>query len=161
MTDAASSRSRSSSAARRFKERRSFPEPTDANLAKRREALRVADELYRQKPDWLVFFREMFGVEGAIAKLFPTPEERAAFDASQEHAEIHRKMAELRAQSVLRLDIEDREPTRVITVRLPKSIHEALRAEAHARQTSMNKLCIAKLIHIFDEPAEGEKEPEQ
>jgi hypothetical protein len=155
MTDAASSRSRSSSASRRVKERRSFPESTDSRLARRREALRVADELYRQKPDWLVFFREVFGVEGVIAKLFPTPDDRAVFDASEEHAEIHRKMAELRAQSVLRLDMEDREPTRVITVRLPKSIHEALRAEAHARQTSMNKLCIAKLIHIFDEPEEG------
>jgi hypothetical protein len=127
-------------------------------LEKRRAALRVADELFHQKPEWLVFFREMFGVEGVIAKLFPTPDERAAFEESPEHAEIHRRLAELRAQSVLRLDLEDREPTRVITVRLPKSVHEALRAEAHARQTSMNKLCIAKLIHIFEEPTEREAE---
>ena len=50
------------------------------------------------------------------------------------------------------------EPTRVITVRLPKSLHEALRAEAHTRQTSMNQLCISKLLQIIEQqfvPAEA------
>ncbi|RIK80507.1 MAG: hypothetical protein DCC67_09290, partial [Planctomycetota bacterium] len=43
------------------------------------------------------------------------------------------------------------EPTRVITVRLPKSMHEALRHEAHDLRTSMNKLCISKLLQVIDE----------
>jgi predicted HicB family RNase H-like nuclease len=43
------------------------------------------------------------------------------------------------------------EPTRVITVRLPKCLHEALRAEAHEHRTSMNKLCISKLLQFIDE----------
>ena len=38
------------------------------------------------------------------------------------------------------------EDTRVITVRLPRSMHEALRAEAYTEHTSMNKLCISKLL---------------
>jgi hypothetical protein len=38
----------------------------------------------------------------------------------------------------------------VITVRLPKSLHESLRAEAHDRHTSMNKLCISKLLQVVD-----------
>ena len=42
------------------------------------------------------------------------------------------------------------EPTKVITVRMPKSLHEALRAEAHEHQTSMNKLCISKLLQFID-----------
>jgi predicted HicB family RNase H-like nuclease len=45
----------------------------------------------------------------------------------------------------------------VITVRLPKSLHESLRAEAHDRRTSMNKLCISKLLQVIDDelvPAE-------
>jgi hypothetical protein len=42
------------------------------------------------------------------------------------------------------------EPTRVITVRLPKSLHESLRAEAHEKRTSMNKLCISKLLQFID-----------
>ena len=43
------------------------------------------------------------------------------------------------------------EPTRVITVRLPKSLHESLRTEAHEKRTSMNKLCISKLLQMVDE----------
>ena len=42
------------------------------------------------------------------------------------------------------------EPTRVITVRLPKSLHESLRYEAHERKTSMNQLCISKLLQVID-----------
>ena len=37
------------------------------------------------------------------------------------------------------------------------SAHESLRAEAHDRRTSMNKLCISKLLQVIDEelvPAE-------
>lgn len=46
---------------------------------------------------------------------------------------------------------KNEEPTRVITVRLPRSLHEALRAEAHIHQTSMNKLCISKLLQLIDD----------
>jgi len=37
------------------------------------------------------------------------------------------------------------EPTRVITVRMPKSMHEKLKREAHSRQTSLNQLCVSSL----------------
>ena len=45
----------------------------------------------------------------------------------------------------------ENEPTRVITVRLPKSMHEYLRTEAHDLHTSMNKLCISKLLQVIGE----------
>ena len=34
---------------------------------------------------------------------------------------------------------------RVITIRLPESLHTKLAAEAHEKYTSMNQLCVAKL----------------
>ena len=49
-----------------------------------------------------------------------------------------------------RWDRQDFEPTHTITVRLPKSVHEALRDEAHEKRTSMNKLCVSKLIQAID-----------
>ena len=55
-------------------------------------------------------------------------------------------VAKLRERSGTQSD--NREPTRVITVRMPKSLHESLRAEAHDRKTSMNKLCISKLLQV-------------
>ena len=42
------------------------------------------------------------------------------------------------------------EPTSVITVRLPKSVHDTLKTEAHEHRTSMNKLCISKLLQFID-----------
>jgi hypothetical protein len=38
----------------------------------------------------------------------------------------------------------------VITVRLPKSLHEFLQVEAHEKCTSMNQLCISKLVQWLD-----------
>lgn len=42
-------------------------------------------------------------------------------------------------------EIESQEPIRVITVRLPKSLKEALTKEAHRREISLNKLAVEQL----------------
>jgi predicted HicB family RNase H-like nuclease len=50
------------------------------------------------------------------------------------------------------------EGDQVITIRLPKSMHAALKDEAHGFKTSMNKLCISKLLRIIDQelvPTDG------
>jgi predicted HicB family RNase H-like nuclease len=111
-------------------------------------AQRVAAEMFQQQPDWITFFREVLGVDGVIRKLFANPEELAEFEKSEEYAEIQQMLARLRERSGANAD--GREPTRVITVRLPKSLHESLRVEAHDRKTSMNQLCISKLLQVID-----------
>jgi predicted HicB family RNase H-like nuclease len=73
----------------------------------------------------------------------------ANFEMSSEYAEIQQMLAKLREKSAD--EAEGREPTRVITVRMPKSLHESLRQEAHSRRTSMNKLCISKLLQVISE----------
>jgi len=55
-------------------------------------------------------------------------------------------LARLRERSALSTN---KEPTRVITVRLPKTLHESLLAQAHDRRTSMNQLCISKLLQVL------------
>lgn len=115
------------------------------------EVLRVAGEMFRQSPDWVTFLREVLGVGGAARKLFPSPEELAWFEQTEEYAEIQQMLAQLRTQIVPTTSGDDKEPTRVITVRLPKTLHELLRKEAHERSTSMNKLCISKLLQMIDE----------
>jgi predicted HicB family RNase H-like nuclease len=110
---------------------------------------RVAYELFRQNPDWVTFFREILGVEGVVRQVFQTNDDLAAFEHTSEYAEIQVMVAKLRERAGEPVD--SREPTRVITVRLPASLHESLRTEAHERKTSMNKLCISKLLQIVDE----------
>jgi predicted HicB family RNase H-like nuclease len=120
---------------------------------RRVEAHRVAESLYRQAPDWVIFFREILGIGGVVRRLFPGRDDLADFERTEEYAEIQLMLARLRQRSAP--NQEKPEPTRVITVRMPQSLHEALQAEAHAHQTSMNKLCISKLLQVIDEQLAG------
>lgn len=118
---------------------------------KEQEVYRIAHELFSQSPDWVTFFREVLGLDGVIKQAYPSAEAMADFERTNEYNEIQQMLAKLRERSVATPVSEDLEPTRVITVRLPKSLHEALRHEAHERRTSMNKLCISKLLQVVDE----------
>jgi hypothetical protein len=119
------------------------------NQEKYQVVLEVAENLYRQNPDWVTFFREVLGVEGVVRKSFPTFDELTAFEKSPQFDKIQKLVVRLREKRS-NVDVET-EPTRVITVRLPKSMHEYLRTEAHDLRTSMNKLCISKLLQVIGE----------
>jgi predicted HicB family RNase H-like nuclease len=122
---------------------------------KYQQILTTAKRLYEQEPDWVTFFREVLGVDGMVRGSFASLEELAAFERSQEFEQIQKWLVKLREQRNA-TDTES-EPTRVITVRLPKSMHEYLRTEAHDLRTSMNKLCISKLLQVIEQdliPAE-------
>ncbi len=119
-----------------------------AHEDRKHTAQRIANEMFHQQPDWITFFREVLGVDGLLRKLFNSPEELAAFEKTAEYAEIQLMLARLRERTGAAAD--GKEPTRVITVRLPKSLHEALKTEAHDRKTSMNQLCISKLLQVID-----------
>ncbi len=128
-----------------------LPQSEDRKVA----AQRIAAEKFQGQPDWVVFFREIFGVDGILRKLFPSTEDMQGFEKSAEYAEIQNMLSKLREKSTN--PTEDKEPTRVITVRLPKSLHEFLKQEAHDRHTSINQLCIAKLLRVIS----GEEEAEE
>lgn len=113
------------------------------------KVLQVARELFQGKPDWVTFFRETLGVNGAARSVFPRQQEYVAFEKSREYAEIQNMVLALRNRKIP--GSGGNEPTRVITVRLPESLHEALKAEASDHNTSMNKLCISKLLQVLVE----------
>lgn len=112
------------------------------------EVLEAASTIYAASPDWATYFRQVMGVGGVIRTAFPIPQELEAFEKSDQYQEIQEMLAKLREKTGV--EIPDQEPTKVITVRLPKCLHESLRSEAHERKTSMNKLCISKLLQIID-----------
>lgn len=115
---------------------------------KQMEVKRTAEHLYAQGPDWVTFYRETFGLRGIVRHSFPTRETLTAFKQTEAYDEILQLLTKLREQGPTAAD--DDEPTRVITVRLPKSMHETLRREAYEHETSMNKLCISKLLQFID-----------
>jgi predicted HicB family RNase H-like nuclease len=114
-----------------------------------REVLQVADNLYRQDPDWVTFFREVLGIDGIVRRKFPSFEDLTKFEQTEEFDRIQKMLVKLREKR--NASDPETEPTRVITVRLPKSMHEYLRTEAHDLRTSMNKLCISKLLQVINE----------
>lgn len=110
--------------------------------------MRRATEMFQQSSDWTAFFREILGIDGIIRTTFTVPEQLSAFEQTSEYGQIQQMLAKLREKKDdPAVEIE---PTRVITVRLPKSLHEVLKEEAHLRHTSMNKLCISKLLQMID-----------
>ncbi|MCH2370627.1 MAG: toxin-antitoxin system HicB family antitoxin [Pirellulales bacterium] len=123
--------------------------PSKIRLDQRREAVTQALHLSRAARDWEVFFKQVMGVDGLIYKLFPTAELRRQFETTAEYVEIQHILAEMRSRPQKR-NLPDREKTKMITVRLPESLHAALIQEADELNTSMNKLCISKLLQIID-----------
>jgi len=114
----------------------------------REQVYQAAYRLFSQAPDWVTFFRKILGLNGLVRRTYATPERLAEFERSKTHADILEMLTRLRERGVGKDDSQ--EPTRVITVRLPKSLHEALRLEADERHTSMNKLCISKLLQFIE-----------
>ena len=114
--------------------------------------VQVAKQLYQSNPDWVTFFREVLGVEGAARTVFPDQNDYIAFEKSEHYIEVQQMVANLRQRKIP--GGGHNESTRVITVRLPESLHEALKQEAEDHHTSMNKLCISKLLQALIEESE-------
>lgn len=116
---------------------------------KHAEIQQIAQDLFAKSPDWVTFYREMFGLNGIVRHTFPTRELLNDFEQSDAYRDIQHMLTRLREKGPQDINLKE-EPTRVITVRIPKSLHEALRVEAHDHRTSMNKLCISKLLQFVD-----------
>ncbi len=126
----------------------------DGFEAKCQKVLQVARELHARRPDWVTFFRETLGVSGAARSVFPEQKDYTVFEQSAEFTEIQNLVASLRTKKPAS---GKNEATKVITVRLPESLHESLKAEAADHNTSMNKLCITKLLMaLIDEQEQAQ-----
>lgn len=113
---------------------------------KEQEVYQAAERLYRKELDWASFYRETMGANGLIRSAFPDVESQAAFQQTYEYSAIQLMLVKLRE----RADMPPQEATRVITIRLPQSLHEGLQVEAESLGTSVNKLCISKLVQIIN-----------
>jgi len=107
-----------------------------------------ADQLFAAGVAWTTFFKELLGPEGLVRRLFPTPEELSRFEQTATHRKVQEMLASLRRVQEGRA--ARTEALSVITLRIPKSLHDALAEEAHALKTSINRLCISKLAQLID-----------
>lgn len=112
------------------------------------EALRLAIEAFPKSSSWVDFFRDVLGVDGVARRLFTSAEQMHLWEASPEFSQVLEMMTALRAQETSKC--ESAEPQRMITVRIPMSLHESLKKESEDHHTSINKLCISKLLVGID-----------
>ncbi len=101
---------------------------------------------YEQQPPWETFFAEILGEGGVARQEFGEWADFTQFTATEQYQEIQRMIADLRQGS--RKNTGDQA---VVTVRLPKAVHEFLREEAHQRRISLNLLCVTKLLQAIQE----------
>lgn len=115
---------------------------------RRRQVVDTATELFGVAPTWVSFFREIMGTKGVIEQLFTDKEERVAFETSAENSQILEMLTALRSR-----DLPENDPSesqRMITVRIPTSLHEWICEEANRLEVSVNKLCISRLTQRLD-----------
>lgn len=119
------------------------------------QVLQLAEEAFAKTGSWVVFFREVLGTHGVVSRLFPSSSERREFTQSEHYATLQEMLAAIRSQDQSKSDAA--EPERMITIRIPRSLHEALQEEAKECNLSINKLAISKLL----QPANPRFVPEQ
>ena len=131
------------------------PDPNDTYEGRCKQALLLAEEAFAKTGSWVMFFREILGVGGVVKQLFSEDEDFKKFVEGTEFATLHEMLAAIRSQDQSKSDAA--EPERMITIRIPKSLHESLQEESKACGLSINKLSISKLLF----PANPRFVPEQ
>jgi hypothetical protein len=95
---------------------------------------------------WVEANNAIYGPGGPLARLFPTKEDRAAFEQSAERKEIDALIDSLPEPPVRPAS---KEFSGKFNVRIPKSLRAALVSEAEAEGVSLNQLVLAKMaLHL-------------
>lgn len=116
--------------------------------ARCQQAFDVANDLFGNAPTWVCFYRELMGGDGLIPQLFPSDEDFGNFLRCEQYYQVQMMLTGLRSRDLPENDPND--PQRMITVRLPKSLHEALCDEALRLGISVNRLCISRMLQLLD-----------
>ena len=112
------------------------------------QAFDVANDMFGHAPTWICFYRELMGGSGMLHSIFTDAGDFGRFLRSDQHHQIQLMLTALRSRDLPENDPND--PQRMITVRLPKSLHEAMCDEAARLNISVNRLCISRMLQLLD-----------
>src|SRR5262249_32788648 len=114
--------------------------------AKARQLLEFAEERAGRAADWVELHNALFGLGGKATELLTTESERTAFAQTAECRRIFALLDGLPQPAVKDFGELLATANGAISVRLPRSVHAALLAEAKAEGVSLNQLCLSKLV---------------
>ena len=113
---------------------------------KSRQLLDFAKARAAKCGDWVELHNALFGIGGKATELLTTEAERTAFSQTAECKEIFALLDALHAPRTKEFGELLATANGAISVRLPRSVHAALLAEAKAEGVSLNQLCLSKLV---------------
>ena len=108
----------------------------------------IATELFGVAPTWTAFYREVLGAEGLMRTAVCDDDEYSEFECCDDHNKLLEMLTALRSRDLPEND--PHEAQRMITVRIPKSLHDSICNEANRLAVSVNKLCISRLLQKVD-----------
>lgn len=110
-------------------------------------AVEAARALATTCTTWIEMHNALFGLGGVCSQLFVSEADRTGFGRSREFAEIQELIGQARERcgDPSNLASELTSANGRILVRVPRSMHAALLAEATAEGVSLNQLCAVKL----------------
>lgn len=108
------------------------------------QILQLAEEAFAKTGSWVVFYRAMLGIGGVVDQFYTNADARRYFETTAEFAELLEMVTAIRSQDDSNANAH--EPTRVITVRMPRSMHEATIREAEELELCVNSYCLTKLL---------------
>jgi hypothetical protein len=114
--------------------------------AKARQLLAFAEQRARHAADWVELHNALFGIGGKATELLKTEGERTAFSQTAECKRIFALLDSLAPPTAKDFGELLATANGAISVRLPRSVHAALLAEARAEGVSLNQLCLSKLV---------------
>jgi predicted HicB family RNase H-like nuclease len=119
-------------------------------MDKEKALLAKAEQLAAECKTWADLSNALFDpMEGEAIRAFPSAEERAAFRKTQEYQQIRMLLEKKMKETGLVAGATPQKSGRFV-VRLPRSLHAALEAEAKEEGTSLNQLVLAKLAVRLD-----------
>lgn len=123
---------------------------TKMSLERRaKSALEFAKRRSKTASSWYELHQALYGVEGKCTRLFPTRSDRTALAGTDEYrkiAELIDKLPEPKELPSAATPVRSLQSANgKILVRVPRSVHSALLAEAEAEGVSLNQLILAKL----------------
>lgn len=121
--------------------------PIEADLPLEHRAaqvLRMAEEAFALTGSWVVFYRTMLAPGGVVDQLYTNSVARRYFETTREFAELLEMVTAIRSQDDSGSGTH--EPTRMITIRVPRSLHAATIRESEELELSINAYCVTKLL---------------
>ncbi len=95
---------------------------------------------------WLSFFNRVFGLQGWIYRDYESVTSRADFRTTEDYKSDLKEVRDLIANGRMDHSMGATIEKRMVTVRMPKELHDQIKVRAHEEQISLNKFCIQRLI---------------